>query len=40
MNYIGTVTPETHLKGDVFDLYDKAIQQALRAGSRFSFSLT
>jgi len=28
MNYIGTVSPETHLKGDVFDLYDKAIQQA------------
>ena len=28
MNYIGTVTPETHLKGDVFDLYEKAIQQA------------
>ena len=28
MNYIGTVSLETHLKGDVFDLYDKAIQQA------------
>jgi len=28
MNYIGTVTPETHLKGDVFDLYEKAIRQA------------
>ena len=28
MNYIGTVSRETHLKGDVFDLYDKAIQQA------------
>jgi hypothetical protein len=28
MNYIGTVSPETHRKGDVFDLYDKAIQQA------------
>ena len=28
MNFTGTVTPETHLKGDVFDLYDKAIQQA------------
>ena len=28
MNYIGTVTPETHLKGDIFDLYEKAIQQA------------
>jgi hypothetical protein len=28
MNYIGTVSPETHLKGDVFDLYDKAIKQA------------
>jgi len=26
MNYIGSVTPETHLKGDVFDLYEKAIQ--------------
>jgi hypothetical protein len=29
INFPGTVTPETHLKGDVFDLYDKAIQQAL-----------
>ncbi len=28
MNYIGTFSRETHLKGDVFDLYDKAIQQA------------
>jgi len=28
INFPGTVTPETHLKGDVFDLYDKAIQQA------------
>jgi hypothetical protein len=28
MNFPGTVTPETHLKGDIFDLYDKAIQQA------------
>jgi hypothetical protein len=28
MNYIGTVSPETHLKGNVDDLYDKAIQQA------------
>jgi hypothetical protein len=28
LNYIGTVTPETHLKGDIFDLYEKAIQQA------------
>jgi hypothetical protein len=28
MNYIGNVSPETHLKGDVFDLYDKAVQQA------------
>jgi hypothetical protein len=28
MNYIGTVSLETHLKGDVFDLYDKAVQQA------------
>jgi hypothetical protein len=28
MNFPGTVTPETHLKGDVFGLYDKAIQQA------------
>jgi len=26
MNDIGTVAPETHLKGDVFDLYEKAIQ--------------
>jgi hypothetical protein len=28
MNFPGTVTPETHRKGDVFGLYDKAIQQA------------
>jgi hypothetical protein len=28
MNYIGTVSPETHLKGDIDDLYSKAIQQA------------
>ena len=28
MNYIGTVSLETHLKGDVFDLYEKAIKQA------------
>ena len=28
INFPGTVTPETHLKGDVFDLYDEAIQQA------------
>ena len=28
MNYIGTVSRETHLKGDVFDLYEKAIKQA------------
>lgn len=28
INFPGTVTPETHLKGDVFGLYDKAIQQA------------
>lgn len=28
MNYIGTFSRETHLKGDVFGLYDKAIQQA------------
>jgi hypothetical protein len=28
MNYIGTVAPETHLKGDVFDLYEKAVRQA------------
>jgi hypothetical protein len=28
MNYIGTVSPETHLKGDIGDLYSKAIQQA------------
>ena len=27
MNYIGTVSPETHLKGDIDDLYLKAIQQ-------------
>ena len=30
MNYIGTVSPETHLKGDVFDLYYKAIQASTR----------
>jgi hypothetical protein len=35
MNYIGTVTPETHLKGDVFDLYNKAIQQAPEGGMPF-----
>src|SRR6267154_1492546 len=28
MNYIGTVSPETHLKGDVFDLYERATKQA------------
>jgi hypothetical protein len=28
MNYIGTFSRATHLKGDVFDLYDKAVQQA------------
>jgi hypothetical protein len=28
MNYIGTVSPETHLKGNIDDLYDKEIQQA------------
>jgi hypothetical protein len=28
INFPGAVTPETHLKGDVFDLYDKAILQA------------
>ena len=28
INFPGTVTPETHLKGDVFELYDKAITQA------------
>jgi hypothetical protein len=26
MNYIGSVMLETHLKGDVFDLYEKAVQ--------------
>jgi hypothetical protein len=35
MNYIGTVTPETHLKGDVFDLYAKAVQQAPGDGLPF-----
>jgi len=35
MNYIGSVTPETHLKGDVFDLYEKAIQQAPADGLPF-----
>jgi hypothetical protein len=28
INFPGTVAPKTHLKGDVFGLYDKAIQQA------------
>jgi hypothetical protein len=28
MNFPGTFTPETHRKGDVWDLYNKAIQQA------------
>jgi hypothetical protein len=28
INFPGTVTPETHLKGDVFDLYDAAIPKA------------
>ena len=28
MNYIGTVRRETHLKGDVFELYNKAVKQA------------
>lgn len=28
MNFIGKVSPETHLKGDVFHLYEKAITQA------------
>jgi hypothetical protein len=28
LNFIGTFSRETHLKGDVFGLYDKAIQQA------------
>jgi hypothetical protein len=28
MNYIGSVTPETHFKGDIFDLYEKAVTQA------------
>ena len=27
MNYIGTFSRETHLRGAVFDLYDKAVQQ-------------
>ncbi|MBB5340856.1 hypothetical protein [Tunturiibacter gelidoferens] len=35
MNYIGTVTPETHLKGNVFELYEKAIQQAPDGGIPF-----
>jgi hypothetical protein len=35
MNYIGSVTPETHLKGDVFDLYEKAVQQAPADGLPF-----
>lgn len=28
MNFIGKVSPETHLKGDIFHLYEKAITQA------------
>lgn len=35
MNYIGTVTPETHLKGDVFELYEKAVKQAPAGGLPF-----
>ncbi len=35
MNYIGTVSPETHLKGDVCDLYDKAVRQAPGDGMPF-----
>jgi hypothetical protein len=35
MNYIGTVTPETHLRGNVFELYEKAIQQAPDGGIPF-----
>jgi len=35
MNYIGSVMPETHLKGDVFDLYEKAVQQAPADGLPF-----
>ncbi|MGB7589611.1 MAG: hypothetical protein WBO19_00040 [Terriglobia bacterium] len=35
MNYIGMVTPETHLKGDVFELYEKAVQQAPAEGLPF-----
>jgi hypothetical protein len=35
MNYIGSVTSETHLKGDVFDLYEKAVQQAPADGLPF-----
>ena len=35
MNYIGTVTPEMHVKGDVFELYEKAIQQAPSGGIPF-----
>jgi hypothetical protein len=36
VNYIGgEVKPETHLKGDVFDLYDKAIQQSPEGGVPF-----
>ena len=27
-NFVGTVSPETHLKGDVFGLYETAIKQA------------
>ena len=35
INFPGTVTPETHLKGDVFELYEKAIQQAPDGGIPF-----
>lgn len=36
VNYLGgKVKPETHLKGDVFDLYDKAAQQSPGGGIPF-----
>jgi len=36
VNFVGgEVKPETHLKGDVFDLYEKAVQQSPQGGIPF-----
>ena len=34
-NFAGTVSPETHLKGDVFGLYETAIKQSPQGGLPF-----